>query len=523
MVTHTKEPVVNCITGKNEKFSKHSFSNAKHQKSDVTIRIKTRDIENHYDNSSVYDKCVVADSSVNDKCVVADLLIEKKEDILSLKSKQLDQSLKLATKSVIKSFCKNKKDELYNLATNIEYWTEKIYKDITESSSKDILLLLDFIWFYPHIPIEFIPIKFRPTDDNNFELLDYVYQKIQKDEKLKEIFDNKQNIFEKLFNKHNILEKLFKYYEAVNNLGNFYRENLDMVLIEYFYTPITKFYDPCLVALYFTDKKEVDDIRIQNSSFVVEDYHVEYLDFCNLYTNFPDPHYYIPDAFIRIHTNGNKFLKIPDDFDANPGDNRYVNAIHKMSLRKLGLYKSCPLSHGLSPKNMYEVKHKMDEFGGLEFNYILILLVILDTYTLKFFEITTLFFRLLEIQKLLMQKVKAVNSVVINTIRYDINDEKNDKIFNDIRQTLERKRNELANKFDYLIYIKLFGEKIGVYEYWCKFHETDEDLEMKTPQYLKTKMISMLCAGCHPDQSGLLNKLFEQYEKNKKREKIEKV
>ena len=96
MVTHTKEAVVNCITGKNEKFSKHSFSNAKHQKSDVTIRIKTRDIENHYDKSSVYDKCVVADSSVNDKCVVADLLIEKKEDILSLKSKQLDQSLKLA-------------------------------------------------------------------------------------------------------------------------------------------------------------------------------------------------------------------------------------------------------------------------------------------------------------------------------------------------------------------------------------------------------------------------------------------
>ena len=356
-------------------------------------------------------------------------------------------------------------------------------------------------------------------------MIDYVYRKIQKkgkDEKLKQIFDNKHNILEKVFNTHNILEKLFKYYEAVNNLGNFYQENLDMVLIEYFYTPITKFYDPCLVALYFTDTKEV--VRIQNSSFVVEDYHVEYLDFCNLYTKFPD---YIPDAFIRIHTNGNKFLKIPDeipvlhiqkdekmyDFDANHRD-RYVTAIHDMSLRKLGLYKSYPLSNVLCPTNMlYEVKHKMDEFGGLKYYYILKILGILNFYTLNFFEITTLFFRLLEIQKLLMQKVKAVNSVVINTIRYDINDE----IFNDIRQTLERKKNELAIKFDYLIYMKLFGEKIGVYEDWCKFHETDEDLEMKT------KMISMLCAGCHPDQRGELGKLFEQYEKNKKTEKIEKV
>jgi len=495
MVTHTKEPVVNCRTGKNEKFSKHSFPNAKHQKSDVTIRIKTRDIENHFNNSSVYDKCVIAD-----------LLINKVEE-LPFSSKQFVQSFELASLSVKNNFLEKKKVELNNLATNIDKWIAKCKENITETSSKDILLLLDFILFYPIIPIEFIPTNFRPTDDNNSEFLDYVHKKGKKDEKLIEILNNK----------HNILEKLFKYYEAVNNLGNFYQENLDMVLIEYFYTPITKFYNPCL-ALYFTDTKEVDyiiiqDIIIQNSSFVVEDYHVEYLDFCNLYTKFPDPHYNIP---IRNHTNGNNYLNIPDDFDANPGD-RYVTAIHDMSLRKLGLYKSCPLSSDeLCPTHMLDkVKHTMDEFGGLQYYYIYKIRVIFNFYTLNFFETTTLFFRLLEIQKLLMQKVKAVNSVVINTIRYDINDE----IFNDIRQRLERKKNELANKFDYLIYMKLFGEKIGVYEEWLEFNETHEDLETKTPEDL----ISMLCAGCHPDQRGELEKLFEQYEKNKKTEKIEKV
>ena len=145
----------------------------------------------------------------------------------------------------------------------------------------------------------------------------------------------------------------------------------------------------------------------------------------------------------------------------------------------------------------------------------------------------------LEIQKLLIQKVNAVNFVsichlerdqVIRTIRYDINDKNNDKILKDIKNTLNNKKQVLAKKFDYLIYIKLFDKEIGVYEDWCKFHDTYEDLEMKTlktPQetdkYLKTKMISMLCGGCHPDQSGELDKLFEQYKKNKKTEKIEKV
>ena len=139
MVTHTREPVVNCRTNTGKTL------NAKHQKTDVTIRVKTRDIENHFDYCSVYDKCVVADLLMNNV---------KKLPFTSIK---LDQSFELATSSVKKSFLEKKKDELDNLATNINHWSQEIYKNITETSSKDILILLDFIWFYPDIPIEFIP------------------------------------------------------------------------------------------------------------------------------------------------------------------------------------------------------------------------------------------------------------------------------------------------------------------------------------------------------------------------------
>lgn len=518
MVTHTKEPVVNCRSGKNEKNSKHSFPNAKHKKSDGTIRVKTRDIENHYHDCGVYDKCVVADSLMN--------RVKK----LPFTSIELDQSLEGATQKVKNQFRKNKNDELVHLATNIKWWKDEIDKNISHPSTKDRLLLLDFIWFYPEIPIEFIPTKFRPTtfrptNDNKSELLCYVQKTVHNDENLKKIF----------YNKNNILEKLFKYYEAVNNLGCLYEETLHMVLMEKFYSPITKFYAPCLVVSYFRDTKVVD-IRIEDSSFVVKDYHVEYLEFCNLLSVVPrsPPPYTDPN-----NTNGNKYLKIPDDLgDANPGDanpgDRYVKAIHDMSRRKLS-YMSFLLSQGSPPNMCDEVEHKMNEFGGLEFEYIRKILVILNSYTLLFFEIITLFFRLLEIQKLLMRKVNAVNFVsfdchlergqYIVTKEYDIKN----NMFDDIRQRLERKKNELAKKFDYIISMKLFDEEIGVYKDWCKFHETNEDLEMKTlktPQetdeYLKTKMISMLCSGCHSDQSGELDKLFE-HEKNKKTEKIEKV